>query len=96
MLTPKKSIPATEIKNRFGDYLGEVIRRQEPVLVERHGKPVAVLVDFEHWKKMKEEKEESSWIRELSRTLDKIEKKHPHAKKFSSVDLLRQIRDEEA
>ena len=98
MELPKKSVAATEIKNRFGDYLGEVVKTRTPLVIERHGNPVAIMVDMEKWKQMQEKKEEpvdTPWIAELKRVTEEIAKNHPEAKKFSASDLIRQIREEE-
>ncbi|MCX6373576.1 MAG: type II toxin-antitoxin system Phd/YefM family antitoxin [Actinobacteria bacterium] len=40
-----KTVSATEIKNRSGQYLARVA--VEPVAVEKNGRPVAVLLSFE-------------------------------------------------
>ena len=40
-----KTVSATEIKNRFGQYLARAA--VEPVAVEKNGRPVAVLLSFE-------------------------------------------------
>lgn len=37
-------LSATEAKNRFGAVLREVIRTGEPILVEKDGRPVAVIM----------------------------------------------------
>ena len=94
-----KTVAATELKNRLGDYLGAVIHGHEPVLIERHGKPVAVLVDYEKWKRLREEKSvkiEDSWIVECRELVERIKKNHPHVKQTSAVELVRQIREEES
>jgi len=40
----RRSLPATEVKNRFGRVLREVSRSGGPLLIERDGRPVAVLL----------------------------------------------------
>lgn len=92
-----KSIPATDIKNRFGDYLGEVLRKREPILIERHGKPVAVLVDLDQWNHRTFRKPEAAafkdpWIEGLKKIHQRMKKNV--SKKFSAVELVRQIREE--
>ncbi len=52
MNQPKKTVSATEIKNRFGYYLDWVVKTKEPLLIERHGKPVLVMVEFSHWERL--------------------------------------------
>ncbi len=92
-----KSVPATKIKNRFGDYLGEVLRKREPILIERHGKPVAVLVDLAQWDHHTSRKTQVSaftdpWIEDLKKIHRRMEQNS--SKKFSAVELVRQIREE--
>ncbi|QQR80146.1 MAG: type II toxin-antitoxin system Phd/YefM family antitoxin [Deltaproteobacteria bacterium] len=41
---------ATDVKNRFGDYLQSVLTKHEPLLIKKHGKPIAVILDYENWK----------------------------------------------
>lgn len=41
-----KTLSATEAKNRFGSVLREVTRRDEPLLIERSGHPVAVILSL--------------------------------------------------
>jgi prevent-host-death family protein len=94
-----KGISATEMKNRFGDYLGSVIHRREPLVIEKHGKPVAVIVDFDQWQKLREEKslarEKHPWTSQCRRLSDAIRKNHPNAKPFSASRLVHEIREEE-
>ena len=45
-----KSIPAKEAKNRFG-YLIDTAR-QEPVLIEKHGRPVVVVISTESYQRL--------------------------------------------
>ena len=41
-----KSLPATEVKNRFGRVLREISQTGGPIIVERGGKPVAVILSL--------------------------------------------------
>ncbi len=41
-----KKMSATEVKNRLGAVLREVTRTEEPILIERDGRPVAVIVSI--------------------------------------------------
>ena len=45
-------INATEFKNHFGEYMQKVY--QEPVVVEKSGKPSAVLITYEAYKRYSE------------------------------------------
>lgn len=42
-----KTVSATELKNRLGQYLGRVVA--EPVAIEKNGRPVAVLLSFDEY-----------------------------------------------
>ena len=42
-----KTVSATEIKNRLGQYLARTA--VEPVAIEKNGRPVAVLLSFEEY-----------------------------------------------
>lgn len=44
-----QTIPATEAKNRFGGVLRQLAQTGEPILIQRDGKPVAVLIDVEDY-----------------------------------------------
>jgi prevent-host-death family protein len=46
-----KYLPATEVKNRFGRVLREVVRAGGPVYVERDGKPVAVILSIREYER---------------------------------------------
>ena len=41
-----RTLPATEVKNRFGAVLREVARTGGPVVIERDGQPVAVILSM--------------------------------------------------
>lgn len=95
-----KTVSATEMKNRFGDYLGEVLRKRQPILIERHGKSVAVLIEVEEWEKknvslhQKIEAVEDPWLMSLRKVHKRIEGRHPHLSQFSAVELIHKIRKE--
>jgi prevent-host-death family protein len=44
-----KSVSATEAKNRLGALISEVETDNEPVVVEHHGRPRAVIVSADEW-----------------------------------------------
>ncbi|MBE2221608.1 MAG: type II toxin-antitoxin system Phd/YefM family antitoxin [Anaerolineae bacterium] len=45
------SYSATEVKNRFGKVLREAAQYGEPIIVERDGKPVAVIMSIEAYER---------------------------------------------
>jgi prevent-host-death family protein len=44
-----RTLPATEVKNRFGRVLRDVSKSGSPILIERDGKPVAVIMGIEQY-----------------------------------------------
>ena len=59
-----KTVSATEIKNRLGQYLARVA--VEPVAIEKHGRQVAVLLSFEEYELL-QRSDDSFWVRPRSR-----------------------------
>ncbi len=49
----RRVLPATEVKNRFGQVLGEIARTGGPIIVERGGKAVAVIVGIEAFERLR-------------------------------------------
>ena len=47
-----KTLPATEVKNRFGRVLREVSQTGGPIIVERDGKPVAVILSLDEYTRL--------------------------------------------
>lgn len=49
---PTKTVSATDAKNRFGGVLHEVNQTGEPIVVEKDGKPVAVILSMDAYKRL--------------------------------------------
>ena len=47
-----KTVSATDAKNRFGGMLREVNQTDEPIVVERDGKPVAVILTMDAYERL--------------------------------------------
>lgn len=97
MKAQPRSITATQAKNRLGDYLAIVTSGKEPVVIERHGRPIAVLLDYGEWVQEHplQGKKKLSWSEELEQLAQKIAAEHPDPEPRSAVDLLNQIREED-
>ena len=80
-----KTVSATEIKNRFGQYLARVT--VEPVAIEKNGRPVAVLLSFEEYELL--QRSDDAFWGEAARAAE--------AEGFLSVeDSLKRLRDASA
>jgi prevent-host-death family protein len=49
----ERVLPATEVKNRFGRVLNEIARTGGPIIVERGGKAVAVILGMEAFERLR-------------------------------------------
>ena len=92
-----KGASATEIKNRFGDYLGEVIHGNNPVLIEKHGKPVAVIISYKSWKEEKEGGDKiDPWINAHRDIMNRIMMRATGHPTEDAVTIINDIREEES
>ncbi|MBI2848971.1 MAG: type II toxin-antitoxin system Phd/YefM family antitoxin [Chloroflexi bacterium] len=53
-----RTMSAREARNKFAELLGIVYYSKEPVIVEKKGRPFAVLVSVEDFQRMQQEREE--------------------------------------
>jgi prevent-host-death family protein len=53
---PTKTVSATDAKNRFGGVLHEVNQTDEPIVVEKDGKPVAVILSMAAYERLENPK----------------------------------------
>lgn len=66
----RRSVPATQAKNRFGEIL-QTARDSGPVFIERHGQAQAVVLDIDTYNKLTanerthQERELDYWTREF-------------------------------
>lgn len=62
MTETNRNITAFEARTRLGEMLDYVRYAKKPCIIERHGKPVAALVDIETFQKEALEKQYREWI----------------------------------
>jgi prevent-host-death family protein len=53
-----KTVSATEAKNRLGALIGEAADNREDVVIENHGRPLAVLVSYERYQELHRAREQ--------------------------------------
>jgi prevent-host-death family protein len=61
----KISYSATEAKNRFGKVLREAAQYGEPIVVERDGKPVAVIMSIEAYERTRQKPPEPAKLEDV-------------------------------
>ncbi len=55
-ISKEQMIPITDLVRAFGKYLEEAA--EQDLVILKHNRPVAVLVDFERYEKLREQREE--------------------------------------
>lgn len=60
-----QSFSATEVKNRFGRMLRQIAKTGGPIIVERDGKPVAVILSMSEYQRMQPQAAPDDKQREL-------------------------------
>lgn len=70
-----KTMSARDARANFGDLLGSVYYTKEPVVVEKKGKPVAVVISLEEFERNRQQAVERAWatvdrVRERNADLD--------------------------
>lgn len=49
-----RTLPISEVKTRLPELVTEVAEREEEIIVTRNGKPIAVIVSYEEYERLKE------------------------------------------
>jgi prevent-host-death family protein len=93
----RRSVPATQAKNRFGEILQEA-RDSGPVFIERHGRAQAVVLGIETYNKLTANRALTPQERELdywNREFDALHTRMQSSKARQAVDALFSATDAE-
>ncbi|MBI3332704.1 MAG: type II toxin-antitoxin system Phd/YefM family antitoxin [Candidatus Omnitrophica bacterium] len=66
MIPLERHVSAYQVRTRFGEILDAVRYRKEPVVVEKNGRPAAVIVDLEAYRALETLREEERFIEEYT------------------------------
>lgn len=69
MTISKQNITAFYARTHLGEHLDYIRYSKKPIFIERHGKPVAALIDIETYQRMSFPKQYHDWLNE---TVEKI------------------------
>lgn len=90
-----RTLSATEARIRFGELMREVVERQEPVIVERGGKPqVVVLAVAEYERLLGAQREQEDWWTLVERARDQARTELGDRELPSPDEIIRQMREE--
>lgn len=93
----RRSVPATQAKNRFGEIL-QTVRDSGPVFIERHGQAQAVVLGIDAYNKLTSNRERTPQERELdywTREFDALHTNMQGHKARQAVDALFSATDAE-
>lgn len=90
-----KTINALTLRKKLGSTLDEVHNKKIPIIISRANKPLVVMIPFEDYKEINEEKERERRLRLAASKIDQWREKHmKHLKGLNSVEIIRQVREE--
>ena len=91
-----KHVNTVEAKNRLNELIAEVNQTHQPLIVQKRGEPVAVVLDYQSYnEKFSQERRESdeTLLQELKAFHKHLQKKYPKGT-GEAVEILRDIREE--
>ncbi len=65
----ERIVSATEARSRFGELMRRAVESQEPVIIERAGKPYVVILSFEEYHKLRTGRPHEDWQDTLEEVL---------------------------
>lgn len=71
MAVIRRNITAFSARTHLGEHLDYIRYSKKPLFIERHGKPVAVLLDIDTFQRMSLPKQYQDWLGET------LEKRNP-------------------
>ena len=90
-----KTINALTFRKKFGSTLDEVHNKKTHIIISRANRPLAVIIPFDDYKELKEEKDRERRLRLAASKIDQWRKKHiKELKGLNSVEIIRQMREE--
>ena len=90
-----KTINALTFRKKFGSTLDDVHNKKTHIIISRSNRPLAVIIPFEDYKELKEEKEREKRLRLAASRIDQWRKKHAkQLKGLNSAKIIREMREE--
>lgn len=93
----QKSVNTVEAKNRLNELIAQVNRTKSPLIVEKRGEPVAVVLDYESYLQQsvasRENEKNGTFIEQLRSFHRYLDKKYPRGT-GDSTELIRESREE--
>ena len=93
----ERVISATEARVRFGELLRRVVHDREAIIVERDGKPQAVVLALEEYERLKASQPRSDWRQTMDKAIalaDSIRTARGGRPLPEPAEVIRQTREE--
>ena len=86
-----KRLQALQVRKRFGSVLDTVAKQHEPVVIERAGRPLVVMVPFDQYQAEHGATARRERLQKVAREMDRWAQRN--AKTLSGFDPIQAIRD---
>ncbi len=93
----ERTVSATEARVRFGELMRWAVENQEPVIVERGGKPHVVVLSITEYKQLQTARQRQSWQQALEQVVQvgaKIKARRQGQTLTPPEEIIRQTREE--
>ncbi len=91
----KRTVSATEARIHFGELMRGVVDTQEPVIVERGGKPQIVIVSIDHYERLRDRSGgKEPWQERLEETWAQIRREGRGRLDPRPEEVIRDMREE--
>lgn len=89
----KKTVSATEARVHFGELLREVAEEGATYVVERSGKPRAIVISAEEYERLQANKPKVDWMKQLKKSQEAFRPLRESGKLDGIVELIREERE---
>lgn len=92
-----QTVTASEAKLHFGDVLDHCVYGKKNIIIHKHGKPVAVMVEYHSFNSQKSEGktiDETSLVTKMGKIANRVAGYKTSKKQVSAVDIVKTIRNE--
>lgn len=89
-----ETVTATQARVHFGELLQRVIRSKKAIIVERAGKPLAVILSMDEYERLSTPDEEPSWKTLVQQAREQIRSELGDRELLPADEIIRLMREE--
>jgi len=90
----ERVVSATEARIRFGELMRRVVEEQEPVVVERGGKPHVVVISIAEYERLRADQQRKNWKELAQQAREQIRAELGERRLTPPEEVIRQMREE--